>query len=94
MYRENILYQGVGSLKPEFEKKATDFLSSEKGKKVQSFAASAEGQKLRARYAKEGEELRAAVNSGDMASAEAALRRFLASSDGQALAEQIKKLVD
>ena len=81
-------------MKQEFEKQATDFLKSEKGQKVQSFAASPEGQKLRAQYAKEGEALRAAVSSGDMATAEAALKRFLESGDGQALAAQIKKLMN
>ncbi len=81
-------------MKQNLDKAASDFLQSEKGGKMKEFAASPEGQHFRAQYAKEGEALRAAVQRGDMASAEAMLKNIFASSDGQKLAAQLKKFMD
>lgn len=81
-------------MKQDFQAAASELLQSEKGAKVKNFAASPAGQKLRAQYAKEGEQLRQAVQRGDMASAEAMLKSFLESKDGKKLAEQIQNLMN
>ena len=79
--------------------KAQEYLNTEKGKKLMDkkddiarIAGSADGQRVKSMLEKSGS-LDKAINSGDTAAVQAAIKSILSTKEGARLAQQLKDLM-